>query len=69
MHGLEKSNDNAYKRVVVLHSYSPVPDHEIYPVTLFGQSAGCPVLADRVMRKLDQLLKKKSKPVLLWIYN
>ncbi|SHF37651.1 murein L,D-transpeptidase catalytic domain-containing protein [Pedobacter caeni] len=69
MHGLEKSNDNAYKRIVVLHSYSPVPDHEIYPATLFGQSAGCPVLADAVMRKVDQLLKKKSKPVLLWIYN
>ena len=69
MHGLEKTNDNAYSRIIVLHSYSPVQNHEIYPNTLFGQSAGCPVLADEVMRKVDQLLRKKNKPVLLWIYN
>lgn len=69
MYGLEKTNDNAFKRIVVLHSYSQVPNHEIYPVTLFGQSAGCPVLSDETMTKIDNLLKKKTKPVLLWIYN
>lgn len=69
MYGLEESNSNAFKRIVVLHSYSPVPDHEIYPQTLFGQSAGCPVLADAVMRKIDALLKTKKKSVLLWIYS
>lgn len=69
MYGMEESNNNAFKRIVVLHSYSPVPDHEIYPQTLFGQSAGCPVLADAVMRKIDALLKTKKKSVLLWIYS
>lgn len=69
MYGLEKTNSNAFKRIVVLHSYSPVPNHEIYPQTLFGQSAGCPVLADDTMQKIDVLLKAKKKPVLLWIYN
>ncbi|WP_316805703.1 murein L,D-transpeptidase catalytic domain-containing protein [Pedobacter agri] len=68
MHGLEETNNNAFKRIVVLHSYTPVPNQEIYPQTLFGQSAGCPVLADEVMRKIDALLKTKKKPVLLWIY-
>lgn len=68
MFGLEQTNNNAFKRIVVLHSYSPVPGREIYPQTLFGQSAGCPVLADVVMRKIDALLKTKKKPVLLWIY-
>jgi hypothetical protein len=68
MYGLEKTNSNAFKRIVVLHSYSPVPNQEIYPQTLFGQSAGCPVLSDGTMRKIDALLKTKKKPVLLWIY-
>ncbi len=68
MYGLEKTNSNAFKRIVVLHSYTPIPDHEIYPQTLFGQSAGCPVLSDVIMRKIDALLKTKKKPVLLWIY-
>ncbi len=69
MYGMEKTNDNAFKRIVVLHSYSQVPNQEIYPDTLFGQSAGCPVLSDETMIKIDNLLKKKTKPVLLWIYN
>lgn len=69
MYGLEKTNSNAFKRIVVLHSYTPVPNQEIYPHTLFGQSAGCPVLSDGTMRKIDALLKAKKKPVLLWIYE
>ena len=68
MYGLEKTNNNAFKRIVVLHSYTPVPNQEIYPQTLFGQSAGCPVLSDGTMRKIDGVLKTKKKPVLLWIY-
>jgi hypothetical protein len=69
MYGLEKTNSNAFKRIVVLHSYTPVPNQEIYPQTLFGQSAGCPVLSDGTMRKIDALLKTRKKPVLLWIYS
>lgn len=68
MYGMEKTNSNAFKRIVVLHSYTPVPNQEIYPQTLFGQSAGCPVLSDATMKKIDVLLKTKKKPVLLWIY-
>lgn len=69
MHGLEKTNSNAFKRIVVLHSYDPIPNYEIYPSTLFGQSAGCPVVSNIFMKKADNLLKNKKKPVLLWIYN
>lgn len=69
MYGLEKTNSNAFKRIIVLHSYTPVPNYEIYPQTLFGQSAGCPVTSDDTMSQIDRLLIKKKKPVLLWIYN
>ncbi len=58
MYGLEQSNSNAFKRIVVLHSYTPVPNYEIYPHILFGQSAGCPVIADDQMKQIDRLLRK-----------
>lgn len=70
MHGLEASNSNAYKRVVVLHSYTPVSSSEIYPAHLpMGWSLGCPVIDDETMTLLDAKLKNTKKPVLLWIYN
>lgn len=70
MHGLEKSNNNAFKRIVVLHSHTPVPDSEIHPRHLpLGWSLGCPVVSDEMMRKIDALLKEEKKPVLMWIYT
>lgn len=70
MHGLEKTNNNAFKRIVVLHSHNPVPEEEIYPKHLpLGWSQGCPVISNNIMRKVDALLKDTKKPVLMWIYN
>lgn len=70
MHGLETSNSNAFNRVVVLHSYYAVSETEIYPLHIpMGYSLGCPVVSDGLMANLDALLKKKTKPTLLWIYK
>lgn len=70
LHGLDKTNDNAFKRWVVLHAHTPVSDHEIFPEHLpLGYSQGCPVISNNVMREIDTMLKKTKKPVLLWIYN
>ena len=72
MHGLEETNSNAYKRIVVFHSHTPVPDQEIYPRHLpLGWSQGCPVVSDNIMRQVDELLKEvdTKKPVLMWIYE
>jgi L,D-transpeptidase catalytic domain len=66
LHGLEKSNENAVKRVVVLHSWNAVADEEIYP-KVSPLSWGCPAVSDAFMRKLDTRLQKAQKPVLLWI--
>jgi hypothetical protein len=69
LHGLEKSNDNAYKRFIVLHSYQYLPENETYPFHLpLGYSQGCPVIDDQSMRQVDALMKTKTKPVLLWMY-
>ncbi len=70
LHGLESTNSNAHKRIVVLHSFTPVPDAEIYPAHLpMGFSLGCPVVSDALMRRLDGLLSAPAQPVLLWIYQ
>lgn len=70
LHGLEPTNDNAFKRYIVLHSFTPMPSLELYPMHLpLGISQGCPVICDDVMRKVDALLKVEKKPVLLWIYE
>ena len=70
LHGQDSTNNNAYKRIVVLHSHSPIPDKDIYPRHLpLGFSLGCPVISDAAMHKTDSLLKKVEKPVMLWIYE
>lgn len=70
LHGLDKTNSNAFKRWVVLHSYDHVSEDEIYPLHLpLGYSQGCPVISNEIMRKVDKMLKDTKKPVMLWIYN
>lgn len=69
MHGLESTNNNAFKRIIVLHSHTPLPEKEIYPLHLpMGWSLGCPVTDNTTMKYLDDKLKSSKKPVLLWIY-
>lgn len=70
MHGLEKTNNNAFKRKIVLHSYDYVSETEIYPQHLtMGWSQGCPVIANNLMKEIDKLLKKQTKGTLLWVYD
>jgi len=68
LHGLEKSNSNAFARNVVLHSYDYVSEIEIYPLTM-GWSLGCPVVSNSLMKLIDSSLKKTTKPILLWIFE
>jgi hypothetical protein len=69
LHGLEPTNSNAFDRIVVLHSYDPVPDQEIYPAHLpMGWSLGCPVISNSVMSFADSLLQRSNRPLLLWVY-
>jgi hypothetical protein len=70
LHGLEKTNSNAFKRTVVMHSYDPVSESEIYPEYLpMGWSLGCPVISNNTMTRMDSLLKKRQMPMLVWIYQ
>lgn len=68
LHGLESSNSNAFKRIIVLHSYDMVGDKEIYPNKLVN-SWGCPMVSNNTMLFLDKEIKKAKQPVLMWIYD
>ena len=68
LHGLEASNNNAFKRVIVLHSWNMVTEEEVYPKGT-SEGWGCPAVSANVMRYLDKKLKVTTMPVLLWIYN
>lgn len=65
LHGLEKTNNNAFKRLVVLHSYEYA--YCDWPTTA---SAGCPVVCDEVLSYIDSKIKASTnKNILLWIFK
>lgn len=68
MHGLEASNSNALKRIIVFHSWEAVSDEEVYP-NVTPEGWGCPTISNASFRLIDPLLRDSSKPVLMWIYN
>jgi hypothetical protein len=67
LHGLDSTNNNAYKRFVVLHAHECVPDDEVW--SDICQSDGCPTVSPDFLQKLKTIISKSKKPILLWIYE
>ena len=68
LYGLDNTNDNAYKRAVVIHAYDCVPDKEIYPMVLCN-SEGCAMVSYNFFDKLSRIINNSDKPILLWVYQ
>jgi len=68
LYGLQNSNSNAFKRAVVIHGLSCVPDDECYP-KLICNSSGCPMVSFNFLEKLSFVIDHSDKPLLLWIYG
>ena len=68
LHGLDSSNNNAYKRYVVLHSHDCVPNREVDPAPIC-QSDGCPTVSFSYLTKLAEIIDGSEKPVLLWVFE
>ena len=68
LHGLDKTNSNAFDRFVVLHAHECVPKNEIAPEPLC-MSQGCPTVAPSFLKTLATYLDESDKPLLLWIFN
>jgi hypothetical protein len=64
--GLDSTNSNAFKRVVVFHYYSCMSDFEDQPVC---RSNGCPMVSENVFKAAAKLIDVSSKPILMWIYK
>ena len=68
MHGLDSTNSNALKRVIVFHSREVVADEEVYPSGT-PEGWGCPTVSNQGFYTIDTLLKASKKPVLMWLYD
>ncbi|MGN6291147.1 MAG: murein L,D-transpeptidase catalytic domain-containing protein [Chitinophagaceae bacterium] len=65
--GLEKSNNNALSRAIVLHAMNCIPNEEIdYPIC---QSEGCPSLSPDFLEDISPVILKSKKPLLLWVFD
>jgi len=67
LYGLDKTNNNAFKRFVVLHSHECVPETEVQDEIC--QSDGCPTVSPQFLQQLEPLITRSSKPVLIWIFE
>ena len=68
LYGLESTNSNAYRRAIVLHSYSCIPDEEIYP-RVACNSSGCAGVSPAFFERLSSIIDRSNKPIVLWIYK
>ncbi len=68
LHGLDKTNSNAVKRIIVLHGWDMVPESNVYPQGC-PEGWGCPAVSNGFMKRIDKRLKASSKGVLLWMFN
>lgn len=67
MAGLDSTNNNAYKRNIVLHSMGCIPDEENNaPVCI---SEGCPAVSNNFLSSLSRIIDSRKKPVLLWVFD
>lgn len=68
LHGLDSSNNNAFRRFVVLHAHECVPEREVYP-TPICQSDGCPTVGPRFLQSLARIIDRSEKPLLLLLFD
>ena len=67
LYGLDKTNNNAFKRFVVLHSHECVPGNEVQDEIC--QSDGCPTVSPQFLQQLKPIINQSGKPILLWIFE
>lgn len=67
LYGLDKTNDKAFERYVVLHSHECVPETAVNDEIC--QSDGCPTVSPNYLQQLKPIIKASSKPILLWIFE
>lgn len=67
LYGLDKTNNKAFERYVVLHAHDCVPETAI--ADDICQSDGCPTVSPGYLQQLKPIINASKKPVLLWIFE
>ncbi len=68
LHGLDKTNNKAFERFVVLHAHDCVPVEEVAPLPIC-ESQGCPTVAPAFLQQLKHYIESSGKPILMNIYQ
>lgn len=68
LYGLDSSNNNAFERSIVLHSYECVPEYELMEASICN-SLGCPMVSPKFFKQLQTIIDHSKKPILLWMYE
>ena len=66
LHGLDKTNSNAYKRSIVLHKYFDVPYEE--QSEYICNSLGCPMVNEKFFKRIESIIDNSKTDILLVIY-
>jgi hypothetical protein len=66
LYGLDTTNSNAFERNVVLHKYSKVPYKE--QEDAICNSLGCPMVHEKFFERIENILDKSEKSIILEIY-
>lgn len=66
LNGLDKTNNNAFARNIVLHKYDfmPYDEQEFHIVN----SLGCPTVNEKFYNRLEQIIDNSNKKIILNIY-
>jgi hypothetical protein len=66
LYGLDKTNDNAFLRNIVLHKYRKVPyEEQDEPIC---NSYGCPMVNEKYYSRIEKLIDRSDKRIVLDIY-
>jgi hypothetical protein len=68
LYGLDTTNNHAFSRNVVLHSYAGVPEGETDPFPICN-SRGCAMVSPGFLSRLQPLINKSGRPLLLEIFQ
>jgi hypothetical protein len=66
LYGLDKTNNNALTRHIVLHQFSTVPYEE--QETSICNSYGCPMVNEKFYKRIEKIIDNSKTKILLNIY-
>lgn len=64
--GLDETNNNAAKRMIVLHSYSAVPEGEQDHYIALSQ--GCPMVSEAFFKRLEKIIDSSKSNIIMNVY-